>query len=432
MRVLITGAYGLIGSYCLARLQCDRHELVGTGRDISNAVRKFPFAHWIAADFDKLTNAADWQPLLKGIDAVVNCVGVLQDGLRDNTHRVHVDATCALFDACAAAGVRRIVHVSAIGATGQGSTTFARTKAEADAHLQTLDFHWVILRPALVLATGVYGGSAMLRAISVSPGAVPLIGADCKVQVVDIDDVTETVARCLAPNGPSKTFFDLAHPQVHTLAQVVMAQRGWLGFAPRPVLPLSGYVQKIVSLVADGIGLLGWRSPARSTAFAQLTAGVVGDPSGWMMATGIKPKSLTEIFQQRVATVQDRWFAKLYLLKPLAIVGIAAFWFVTGVITLGPGRASATAQLGASGFAPTLVEIIVLLGAWFDIMLGLVLLIRRLAKPTLIVMLAATMGYLLIGTILAPQLWADPLGPLLKIVPTLVAMALTLAILDER
>jgi hypothetical protein len=50
----------------------------------------------------------------------------------------------------------------------------------------------------------------------------------------------------------------------------------------------------------------------------------------------------------------------------------------------------------------------------------------------LIVMFVATLGYLLAGTVLAPQLWTDPLGPLVKIVPMLVATLLTLAIVDDR
>ena len=89
-------------------------------------------------------------------------------------------------------------------------------------------------------------------------------------------------------------------------------------------------------------------------------------------------------------------------------------------------------QLAASGFPPRVVELTVLLGALFDIVLGALLLVRKFARHVLIVMLVATPFYLLIGTWLAPQLWLDPLGPLLKIVPMLVATMLTLAIMDDR
>src|SRR5438874_11720193 len=114
MRVLVTSGYGLIGSACLARLHRDGHELVAAGRTIEEARRRAPFARWIAADFNRLTQREDWAPLLAGIEAVVNCVGVLQDGARDDVRRVQVAATVALFAACERAGARRVIHISAI------------------------------------------------------------------------------------------------------------------------------------------------------------------------------------------------------------------------------------------------------------------------------------------------------------------------------
>ena len=129
MRVLVTGAYGLIGSACLAQLHQQGHELVALGREVASARRRFPYARWIAADVRALTAPAAWRGQLDGIDAVVNCLGVLQDGARDDVRGVQVAATCALFDACRAAGIRRVVHVSMIGAEQAAPTEFARSKA---------------------------------------------------------------------------------------------------------------------------------------------------------------------------------------------------------------------------------------------------------------------------------------------------------------
>ena len=202
MRVLVTGAYGLIGSACLARLHRDGHALVGAGRAIGEARRRFPMRSGVEADFARLTRAQDWLALLAGIDAVVNCVGVLQDSPRDDTRVVHVEATCALFDACVRAGIRRVVHISAIGSDPVGPTAFARTKAEADAHLSKFDLDWMILRPALVLAPAVYGSSALLRGLAGFPLVTPVAQADCRIQVVSAGDVADTVALCLAPAAP--------------------------------------------------------------------------------------------------------------------------------------------------------------------------------------------------------------------------------------
>jgi uncharacterized protein YbjT (DUF2867 family) len=338
----------------------------------------------------------------------------------------------ALFDGCKRAGVRRVVHVSAIGASAEGQTDFARTKAQADAHLAGLDLDWTILRPALVMAPAVYGGTAMLRALAAFPLFVPGISAAGDIQVVSIDDLTETVALGLRPGTPAKAIWEVAHPQVHTLGDIVAALHGWLGFAPRPIVNVPLPLVSLISFPAAVAGFLGWRSPARPTALTQLAGGVVGDTSAWSQATGIKPKSLSDILAAYPAAVQDRWFAQLYLLKPLAIVALSLFWMATGFNAVGPGRESSVAQFAATGFSVQTAGVVVLLGAWFDIILGAMLLVRRFAKPVLKIMLAATLFYLLAGTWLAPQLWFDPLGPLVKIVPMLVATALTLAIMDER
>jgi hypothetical protein len=72
------------------------------------------------------------------------------------------------------------------------------------------------------------------------------------------------------------------------------------------------------------------------------------------------------------------------------------------------------------------------LGSLFDIVVGLALLVRSVTRRVLQLMIAVTFGYLLVGTITAPELWFEPLGPYTKIIPMLVGSVLTLAILDER
>jgi uncharacterized protein YbjT (DUF2867 family) len=281
MRILVTGAYGLIGSACLSRLHRDGHELTAAGRAIEEARRRAPYARWVEADFNRLTRSEDWTLLLQDIDAVVNCVGVLQDGARDDVRRVQVAATTALFAACERANVRRIVHISAIGAEYQGATDFVRTKAEADDDLAGRDLDWVILRPGLVMAPAAYGGTAMLRGIAGFPCVTPLAGADAEVQVVAVDDLAESVARSIVANAPVKVKWDVAHPQVLTLGEIVFGLRRWLGFVRVPLVRVPRAIGAVVAALADAISFLGWRSPARSTAMAQLSAGVVGDPTHW-------------------------------------------------------------------------------------------------------------------------------------------------------
>ncbi|HWF96641.1 MAG TPA: SDR family oxidoreductase [Xanthobacteraceae bacterium] len=432
MRVLITGAYGLIGAACLARLRLDGHDLIGAGRSIEEARRRVPFVRWIAADFRELTTPASWHELLSGIDAVVNCVGALQDGARDDLRRVHVDAPIALFTTCERQGVRRVVHISAIGAEPAGPTGFARTKGAAESDLKRRDLDWIILRPGLVLASGVYGGTAMLRGAAGFPGISPVVAAASPVQIVAIEDVTETVAWAVRPGAPARLSLDLAHPQVLTIAGIVAGYRGWLGLKAQPTVALPHWCAVATARLADALSWLGWRSPLRSTALAQLGTGIVGDPARWMEATAIAPKSFEDILDRHPASVQDRWFARLYLLKPIAIAVLALFWIATGIIALGPGWSEAVAVMRGAGAGAGLAGIAVAAGATLDIALGLGVLVRRASRAALSGMLAVSLAYAAAAAVVAPQLFLDPLGPILKVFPIMLTNLFALAILDER
>src|SRR5919199_5105787 len=142
MRVLVAGAYGLIGSHVAARLHAEGHRIVGAGRSLDVARRRWPGYDWVAADFRRLTRPEDWTALLAGVDAVVNCVGVLQDSPADDILAAHVLGADALFAGCERAGIRRVIHVSAVGLDAEVDTGFARTKREAEARLCARDLDW--------------------------------------------------------------------------------------------------------------------------------------------------------------------------------------------------------------------------------------------------------------------------------------------------
>src|SRR5262249_2510614 len=112
MRVLVTGAYGLIGTAVRARLNAAGHALTGAGRSVAAARRRFPYAAWVVADFNRLTTEEAWLPLLAGMDAVVNCAGALQSGGRDDLERVHASAPLALFAACRRPPVAPLIQSS--------------------------------------------------------------------------------------------------------------------------------------------------------------------------------------------------------------------------------------------------------------------------------------------------------------------------------
>ena len=428
--MLLLGASGLIGSTVAARLRGEGHEVVGVARTVDSAARRVPVARWLELDLKDLLRPEDWLPHLAGVEAVVNCAGVLQDSLRDSVARVHRDAPAALWQACEQTGVARVVQVSAIGVDRGGLTAFSRTKQQGDAALAESRLDWVILRPSVVVGVPAYGGTALFRGLAALP-FVPRIADAGPIDVVQLDDVAETVAWSLRPGAPSRVALELVGPERLAFPEIIAAYRRWLGWRPAREIPVPAFLLSLAWRMGDAIAWLGWRPPLRTTSRRELTRGATGDPGPWTRLTGVQPQSLGEALAARPASVQERWFARLFLVKPLAIGTFAMFWLVTGILSLGPGWARAVAMMQATAGARW-AEPAVQSGALLDIAIGLALLFRRTAKAALLAALATTLLYLLLGTLLAPGLWLDPLGPLMKLLPILVFNLFCLAILDDR
>lgn len=428
MKVLVAGAAGLIGAAVCARLAQESHTVIGAGRG-KPPVRPFSVSAWVSLDFAKAT-AEDWRLHLAGVDAVVNCVGVLQDNPREDTRAAHVVGPTALFAACAEAGVRRAVHFSAIGVDRHQASAFSATKLRGDEALMALPLEWVILRPSVVLGPSAFGASALFRGLAALPW-LPLMSDTGDLQVIALEDVTDTVSFFVRPEAPSRVAVELAGPERLSLAGVVATYRGWMGWRPARHLQMPRWASTLLYKLGDLVSALGWRPPVRTTVMREIAHGAVGDPRAWTEMTGIQPMRLERSLALRPAGVQERWFAKLYLFKPVLFVIIVSFWILTGVISLTTGFPSGVDLMvrARSGFlaAPGVVA-----GAAADILVGLAIAYRPTTFYGLWAAIALAAFYIAAGTILLPELWNEPLGPLLKIWPILAAHGVALAILKER
>jgi hypothetical protein len=224
---------------------------------------------------------------------------------------------------------------------------------------------------------------------------------------------------------------ELAGPERLTFAEIVAAYRRWLGWTPAREIRLPAFLLGLAWRLGDLAAWFGWRPPIRTTARREIVRGAVGDNSEWTRLTGIAPCSLGNALAAHPASVQERWFARLYLLKPVAIGTFALFWLMTGIVSLTIGWQHAVDVMRLTP-AAHLAEPAVLGGAAADLVVAAMILFRRTAKAGLIAALGVSLLYVLLGTILLPELWADSLGPMMKIWPILALNLLCLAILDER
>ncbi len=430
-RVLLLGGYGLIGSEILRALLAEGRPVRAVARSALRGRRLFPEADWLGLDIAAMRAPGDWAEALTGVEAVVNAAGALQSGGRDDVAALQSVAIKALIAAAEDAGAPRFVQISAPGAELDAATEFMRTKAEADDALRASRLPYVILRPGLVIAPTAYGATTLLRALAAVPYAQPILHAEAPVQCVGGADVAAAARRALRDDALLGHSFDLVEDAPRSLLDTVLAFRRWLGAdAPVAILRAPAWTGRLAAAAADLSGRLGWRSALRSAALSVLRGGVVGDPGPWRAATGGGFASLEETLAALPSTRQERLFARARLLfAPLTLL-FAAFWIASGAIGL--ARLDAAAALVEDALGPAGARASVVLGAALDIAIGLALLTRRGFAPACLAAIALCLGYLVAGTIARPDLWGDPLGPLVKIFPAIgVALAL-LAISEER
>lgn len=429
MRVLVLGGYGFIGLEVCRSLLAGGHQVRALGRSAQFGRNALAAAEWRGADIATLSAPSDWALLLEDVDAVVNASGALQDGLRDTLAAVQDHSIRSLIDACAAQGVRRFVQISAPGASSDADTQFLRTKAAADDYLKQSELEWVVLRPGLVWGRTATGGTALVRMLSAFPLLQPIVLAESRVQMIDIDDVCSAVLAGVERHDLVRRDLDLVEPQVQSLSEVIARVRAWHGF-PRAAaaLPLPRMFGELAARLGDLAGWLGWRSPLRTTSLRSLASGVTGDASS-AQALSLANVGFEDMLRRHPATRQDRVFARTQLLLPLIILTLSAFWIASGLIGLLQLDAAIAVQANATG---EIAEALVIGGAIADIALGLALLWRPTARIACLGMIALTGVYLIAGTALTLHLWADPLGPFVKTLPAAILALVGAALLEER
>jgi nucleoside-diphosphate-sugar epimerase len=284
MNILLCGARGFIGHALRSALETAGHTVTGPGLSI---------------DFCRDVTPAVWRPRLRGIDAVVNAVGVLRDTARRPMRSVHVDAPAALFDACAEAGVRRVVHVSALG-IDVAQVPYAVTKRAAEHHLLAhtaagrLD--GVALRPSIVFGRG-GASSSLFMTLARSPVLwAPKAMISARVQPVSVRDLADAVVRLLTPGGPAHGVTGLlpcVGPAPLTMAAFIVSLRRQGGHGQPWVQAQPDWLTRLSVAIGDRVTAL----PLCTETMALLAHDNVADPQAFAAVLGRPARPVDTLVQ---------------------------------------------------------------------------------------------------------------------------------------
>ncbi|MFC4158707.1 SDR family oxidoreductase [Chitinimonas lacunae] len=410
MRILIVGSSGFLGGAIAAALHSAGHEVVGTAR------RPAAGTGLVEADFARDHDPAVWRSRLAGFDAVVNAVGILRESPGQHFDDLHQRGPCALFSACVAAGVPRVVQISALGADAAATSRYHLSKQQADDFLLSLPLTATVLQPSLVYGPG--GTSARLFDALAALPLIPLPGQGRQLlQPIHLDDLCATVVKLLEMPAPPRRLAAVG-PAALTLRDYLATLRRALGLG-------RGCFINVPNALVDLAATLGEKLPGalldRDT-LTMLERGNHADAGPISAVLGHPPRPPANFVAAREVRTA-RLTAQLDLLLPMLRLSLAVVWIVTAVVSVFfypvTDSLELLARTGISGAAGPLA----LYGAaGLDLLFGLGMLFLPRRRLLYKAQIGLILFYTLTISLFLPEFWFHPYGPLLKNLPMLAVL----------
>ncbi|MBS1227599.1 MAG: dehydrogenase (ubiquinone) [Proteobacteria bacterium] len=293
-KVLLIGGSGFVGGWVANRLseRGIRVIIPTRHRDNTKQIILLPTVYTVQANVHDPKQLAE---LMVGVDAVVNLVGVLHDGDSSSPYgkrfgAAHVELPKKILAAMQQAGVRRLVHVSALKAAADAPSGYLRSKAAGEALLRAAmdQFDITVFRPSVIFGPGDSFLNTFATLLKLFP-VLPLACGGARFQPVYVGDVADTLVASLADRATFGQTYELAGPRVYTLRELVdytaklvgkkrliidlpdalaKLQASVLGLLPQPPISPDNLRSMQVDNVSDGAhNTPGW-NPQRLEAVA--------------------------------------------------------------------------------------------------------------------------------------------------------------------
>ena len=426
MKILLTGATGFIGQSVLSALLARGDTVLACGRRANGLLVSSPQLIPVALDFSRCLSVEDWLPHLSGVDAVINCVGIIAETGTQRFSVLHHLAPAALFKAAELAGVKKVIQISALGADEQATTNYHLSKKAADDVLRGLNLDWFVLQPSVVYGAAAQS-SALLHALSALPVQCLPDGGKQLLQPIDVQDVVATVCACLLSTSGKKTLALVGQDAV-SYADLLQGFRRRLGKSPAlsVSVPLV-WLERLTSLSKV------FNEPILSKDnIAMLSRGNSADSSALSAFLQHTPHSVQELLNTP-ATTAERWYADLYFFKLLLCWVIAFVWLWSGVTSLFfYPHSDSYALLAKTGVTGNFASVMLYGLAIMDIGFAVLTLLRYRVGLVMMLQVSVVLVYSIVVAFCLPEFLVHPFGALLKNLPFLLCLLMYQAMAGER
>lgn len=189
--------------------------------------------------------------LFEDMDAVINLCGILHETRHQTFQSVHVELPRKVVGACRAAGVRHLVHMSALGASESGPSEYQRSKARGEAAVReaAANLPFTILRPSVIFGENDAFLNMFAQLVALLP-FVPLAAADARIQPIWVEDVARVIAASLGDSQAFNQAYELCGPRAYTLRELVEFVGTVTGHR-RPVIGLPSWAGEMQAFLLE-------------------------------------------------------------------------------------------------------------------------------------------------------------------------------------
>ncbi len=297
MKVFVTGGTGFVGGFILRRLLDDGHEVVALARpDSERGVAHLPDGVQTARA-DVL--GPDLSDQMEGVDAVIHLVGIIREYPRRGVtfRSLHVEATQNVVRAMEKAGVKRLVHMSALGAGPEGATDYFATKWEAEKAVKESGLEWTVMKPSVIFGPGDEFVNMLAGQVRLAP-VVPVMGdGRYQMQPVSAADVAEGFVKSLSMPESAGKSFEVGGPDRLTYLEIIDAIGAALGKGPRPKLRFPLWLMGPIIRMMGGFDFF----PVTEGQLKMLLMSNVCDPGPYFEFFNISPKPFRQGIREYLA-----------------------------------------------------------------------------------------------------------------------------------
>ncbi|HKD10967.1 MAG TPA: complex I NDUFA9 subunit family protein, partial [Thermoanaerobaculia bacterium] len=192
-------------------------------------------------------------------DAVIHLVAIIHETKGQTFEQIHHQAVENVVKAMSSAGVRRLLHMSAMGVAPDAPSLYARTKAAGERAVRSSGLAWTIFRPSIIFGPGDGFFSLLAGVVRANPGFIPIIGpGTTRFQPVSVYDVARVYTEALEKPETSESAFDVGGPEVFTLNELYREVAIAVGKPRKSVIHLPMWWGRIVAGGFEWMAGRGW------------------------------------------------------------------------------------------------------------------------------------------------------------------------------